>query len=102
MESGVYKYVGIDAVQDPTSLDVTLKQDDYKKTLEEIEIDSKDPGNRKLNKQEFNLYHGACGNLSWLVDHTRRDLAYDVIELTRHKKDATVSDMRVIRNANLR
>ena len=46
-----------------------------------------DSGHRRPTKK----YRGVCGKLSWLVDQRRPDLAYDVIELTMHKKDAKLS-----------
>ena len=94
METLSYKYVGIDVCQDEATAEIILKQNDYNDTLKEVDVDSKETGNRKLNKSEFKSYRGLCGKLSWLADQTRPDLVYDVIELTRHNKDATIGDLK--------
>lgn len=93
-ELSSFKYTGID-VNKLESGDIILNQKDYKDTLKEIEIE-KDDNKRPLTKQEYKLFRGACGKLSWLSEQTHPDLAYDVVTLTGFNKNATVQNLKDI------
>ena len=88
-----FKYTGVDVeLQDDGS--IVISQEAYKAALEEIPMDPKEDGKRKLNKVEFKAFRRAAGKISWLSDITRPDLAYDCLDLSTHNKDACVEDVR--------
>ena len=58
-------------------------------------MDAKD--NEDLNKAEFKAYRGLTGQLNWVAESTRPDLAFDTRHLATRNKNAKIAD---IKNAN--
>ena len=52
--------------------------------------------NEPLNKEEMKLYRGITGKLAWLANSTRPDLCYQVLQMSKKNKEATISDLRDI------
>ena len=65
-------------------------------TLEPIDVDTNEDGDTKLDKQKLKEFRAASGKITWLAEQTRPDLAFDVIDMSSHNKDATVKDVRTM------
>ena len=90
-----FRFTGVD-VEGQENGDVQISQESYVEALEKINIKNDDNDKRSLNREEFKLYRGLVGKLTWLSEMTRPDLSYDTLELAGHNKDATVASMRKI------
>ena len=93
-EKRKFKYTGIDVELNPDR-SIVLSQEAYRDSLEEIEVDSEEDGNRNLTKNEYKRFRGATGKISWLADITRPNLAFECIDLSTHNKSATISDAHI-------
>ena len=75
-EEGDFKQTGLRIRQDPTTYEITLDQEEYLETLEEIEID---PGRKKqkdlpVTEAERTALRGSLGALQWLCTQTSLNL----------------------------
>ena len=91
-EEGSFRFTGLDILH--TENGIVVKQNDYRDSLEEVQIDNNDDPNRELNLKEYKQFRGAVGKLQWLSEGTRPDLAYDTLSMSMKTKHATVADMR--------
>ena len=51
-------------------------------------------GDRLLDSEEMSQYRGYIGTINWVVQCTRPDMAYELIELSVKSKVASVDDMK--------
>ena len=76
-------------------ISISLDQVEYISTLQEIVVDPK----RKMLKEapllekEKESLRTLIGQIGWVSGQTRPDLAYDLCDLSRHVKNATVKDL---------
>ena len=71
-----------------------MKQNEYRNSLEEIQIGDKENPNRELNADEYKQFHGMVGKIQWLNKGTRPDLAFNTLTMSMKTKKAVVKDMR--------
>ena len=90
-----FRFTGVD-VHGQDNGEVQICQESYVEALEKITIKPEDDDRRPLNREEYKLYRGLVGKLTWLSEMTRPDLCYDTLELATQSKNATVSDLRKI------
>ena len=91
-EEGSFRFTGLDILHREDG--IVVKQNDYRDSLEEVEIDNNDDPNRELNLKEYKQFRGIVGKLQWLSEGTRPDLAYDTLSMSMKTKHAKVADMR--------
>ena len=86
-----FKYIGIEVEANHDT--VSLSQAGYvqKMKIPERKRFLKD---REMNSEEQTAYRSLVGQLNWLAQQTRPDIAYDVSERSQKCKGATASDMR--------
>ena len=92
-------YVGLNIVQ--TSSGIWLDQNSYIKGIQEIPLTGKD-GNEPLSKEEKTSIRSVSGQLLWVTNHTRPDIAYKSCFISNLGKHATRKDItkinKVVRN----
>ena len=88
-----FKYTGVQIHQEDNG-EVILSQKEYLASIEAIPVDPKAENEAKLNKPQFKEFRAASGKITWLAEQTRPDLAYDVIDMTSHNKDASIKDIK--------
>ena len=81
---------------------ITMNQDDYINTLEEVKLNDSKNNDRILNKEEHKQYRRLCGSLNWVSTQTRPDISFDVAMITANVSAPTVKNMKlankVVRN----
>lgn len=93
VESSVFRYVGFDVKQ--TESCVILDQNEYVNSLPMIKLSlerasqTSDP----LSKKESTVLRSIAGKLNWIVQGTRPDVAFELIDLSTKFNKATVSDL---------
>ena len=90
--TGMFKYIGLQIAECETN--VKMSQHDYVSTLREIPLDSKRKSSRSsfLTTNELEEFRVAVGQLIWLANQTRPDVAFEICELSTHCHNATVED----------
>ena len=101
LESCNFKYIGFDVNQDESG--ITVDQTEYQK---ELEIGAIHP-HRTTQKQEHlvtkeqTLLRQLVGRLNWMVQGSRPDMAFEMIDLSTKLKNGVVEDllraMKVVR-----
>ena len=74
---------------------ITLDQTDYTESLNEIQIPSM-KSDTLLTGQLYSAYRKLLGNLSWLYNNTRIDIAYRVNQLSIDQNQPTVRHARAL------
>ena len=94
LEEKSFSYVGFQIYQDENG--IILDQNDYvqemdkKLRMEEGERDRESV----LDRGEMTLYRAHIGAINWVVQCTRPDMAYELIELSMKSKQATMDELR--------
>ena len=73
---------------------ITVKQNEYRNSLKEIQIGDKEDPDRELNADEYKQFRGVVGKIQWLSEGTRPDLAFHTLTMSIKTKKAAVKDMR--------
>ena len=92
-----FKYVGYQVTQSTTG--VMLDQNDY---IENIKVppmsaERQTQKNDSLNRQELKQYRSLVGSLNWIVQGSRPDLAFQLIDLSTKFRNGTVDDLIKVR-----
>ena len=90
--AGKFKYIGLEIKGYDDH--ITMSQNDYVQDLKPIQMDHKMKANRSslLSDEELEEYRVVVGQLMWLANQTRPDIAFEVCELSTHCHNATVED----------
>ena len=90
-----FNFIGLDMKQKDSG--VEIDQIIYAEGIDYVPCANKEDKHRLLSDDEKSPLRSAIGQLSWLANQTRPDIAYDVCQLSVRYKNATVTD---IINAN--
>ena len=90
-----FRFTGVD-VKGLENGNVEISQESYVEALKKIDINPEDDEKRPLNREEFKLYRGLVGKLTWLSEMTRPDLSYDTLDLAGYNKEATTANLKKI------
>ena len=90
-----FRFTGVD-VKGLENGNVEISHKSYVETLKKIDINHEDDEKRPLNREEFKLYRGLVGKLTWLSEMTRPDLSYDTLDLAGYNKEATTANLKKI------
>ena len=55
---------------------ITLRQKEYRNSLDDIRFGDNENPNRELNPDEYKQFRGMVGKIQWLSEGTRPDLAF--------------------------
>ena len=81
---------------------ITMNQNEYINSLEEVKLADSKNNERSLDKVEHKQYRRICGSLNWVSTQTRPDISFDVAIITSKVTSPTVKDMKlankVVRN----
>ena len=93
LEESKFRYVGFKIMQENES--IVIDQSDY---IEEVENERLSPHRASqktdmLSSQELSSLRSLVGRLNWVVQGTRPDLAFEMVELSTKFKSGTVTDM---------
>ena len=91
----VFKYLGLQVSQNPSSKEIFVSQEEYSKEINMIQISRTRQSQKthSLNSDEYNLLRSGIGQLNWLSIQTRPDIAFDVCQLSNNLKDPCVADL---------
>ena len=87
----LFKFLGIDVQRDGTVIEID--QSIYAENIEYIKCDNMKDRHRFLTEDEKGPLRSTIGQLCWLSNQTRPDIAYDVCQLSVRYKDAQVLDI---------
>lgn len=93
MEEKSFVYVGFQISQEKNG--IMLDQSDYVRDLEKkpFSVSGESREKRILNEEEMSQYRGLIGAINWVVQCTRPDMAYELIELSMKSKTASSDDL---------
>ena len=86
-----FKYLGIEVSQLNDS--ICLNQRVYEESLEIISLEGRADRNRALTKNEKDNMRSTVGQLLWIANQTRPDIAFDACHLSNSLRDANVTDI---------
>ena len=86
-----FPFLGLQLTQ--SSDGITVDQFAYMNDLKYMVLDDMDDKTRLLNSEETAQLQTVIGQLSWLANQTRPDIAFDVCQLSAWKKKATVKQV---------
>ena len=93
---GLFDYLGVEIQQDQREK-ITLSQCKYIQEITQIPV----PNNRELdsplNCEEKQKLRSLVGQMNWVANHSRPDIAFDACQISTSVKDATIRDLK---NAN--
>ena len=78
---------------------VRISQEIYTGGLEELDLTDKKDKGRKLSVPEKESFRKTVGQLCWLANQTRPDVAFEACEMSITYKDATIGDALKINKA---
>ena len=87
----IFKYLGVNIEQREN--ETIMEQKNYIKMLEEVD-EKRYKGSRELNRKEMRKYRSLIGQMNWVANQTRPDVAFTVSDLSRKNKSANTEDMR--------
>ena len=73
---------------------ITLNQKSYVHGMETIVYDTTQKKDAALSDSSFQSLRSLIGQLSWVANHSRPDISFDVCQLSVNLKDATVNDIK--------
>ena len=92
-EKETFKYIGVNIVQEGGK--IWLDQDKY---MGKIEVPDKIAGReRQMSAEELTKYRSSVGQINWVAQHTRPDLAFEVSDLSRAFQGGTIENMKRMR-----
>lgn len=93
IEEEAFRYIGFDITQ--TSEGIEISQDDYvsKLSIPSIAACRAKVKTSPLQSDEETVFRSAVGALNWVVQGTRPDLAFEVIDLSTRLHKGTISDL---------
>ena len=89
-----FKYIGICIEQKMG--EIMMDQQKYTLGIENIEKNFSGE-NKKLTEEELTEYRSIIGQMNWVAQHTRPDMAFQVSDLSRKFKDGKEEDMKELR-----
>ena len=94
LEEKSFSYVGFQIYQDKSG--IVMDQSDYVREMERKErrMEVGKLAEYVLTSEEMSHYRGQIGAINWVVQCTRPDMAYELIELSMKSKEATMGDLR--------
>ena len=94
MERSEFTFTGLQIKQNPENSEITMDQNKYISSIDEVGEIRKENDEVKLNRQELRDFRGIVGQLSWAQLTTRPDLTYDALEMSTKNQSATIGDMK--------
>ena len=93
LEEGIFKYVGFKINQREDG--IAMEQTEYVEDLENIKLSPQRASQKQdmLNIEETQMLRRLVGRLNWVVQGTRPDLAFEMIDLSTTFKRGTVCDL---------
>ena len=88
-----FNYLGLQIEQ--FSDCIKVHQTSYITDLELIDVDKKLPKSEKLSNEKFRELRSLIGQLSWVANHTRADIAFDVCQLSVKLNNSTIADLSI-------
>ena len=94
ISSKAFKYIGLNMMQESNG-SITLNQNDYITTLQEIDVDNVNARHRSedATDNEKKSYRALVGQLNWVATQTRPDVSYEVCELSSVFDTAKIDDL---------
>ena len=93
-EENVFKYLGLQIDQDQELECITMQQKYYIESLKCIK--TRNVGKHEnLSQQEFTNLRSTLGQLAWVSNQTRPDIAFQVCQVSVNIKNATIEDVCV-------
>ena len=94
VEEGTFKYIGFGLKQNSDGA-IILDQDEYVNDIPNVAMasDRKQMTAQPLMRDEQTTLRSIVGKLNWVVQGSRPDLAFDMIELSTKLKKANVGDL---------
>ena len=95
VESGAFKYVGLNIQYQSQGHGLSVDQIQYASSLEPVSVSRKRANEKSsdLSEEERAEYRSTVGQLNWIATQTRPDIAFDVCELSVSYPCATVGDL---------
>ena len=94
-EKRKFRFIGVD-VERKADGSINISQETYKESLATIEVKNSEDNTRGLTKEEFKMYRGAIGKLTWLSEMSRPDLSFDTLDLAGYNNNATIQQLKRI------
>ena len=85
-----FKFLGLQVHQEESG--ITVRQNSYAEQVQSINISEDKDKRRPLEDEERAMYRKTIGQIGWVANQTRPDLAYDACQLSVAYKNATVED----------
>lgn len=101
VEEGNFNYIGFKVMQQPT--DIVSDQSKYVENIKSESLDTERVQQKEdmLTAEEQSRYRQIIGQINWVVQGTRPDLAFELIDLSTKLKQATVGDLtRAVKAVN--
>ena len=92
VERDKFRFTGIDVQK--VSGGIILSMEDYAESIEEIKEIRKVKKDEPLTKTEMKLFRKYVGNLNWLAENTRPDLAIWALNLSKRNSSANIGDLK--------
>ena len=93
MDSGSFKYVGLNIRQEAEG--ISVDQENYIRSVNQVEISHKkcQTKSMNLNDEEMHQYRLVVGQLNWIGTQTRPDISFDVCALSMQFGKSTIGDL---------
>ena len=94
LEEGNFLYVGFQICQREEG--IVLDQSDYVRTMDRkpLSVDGSKGREEALSAEEMSQYRAHVGAINWVVQCTRPDMAYELIELSMNSRTASCDDLK--------
>ena len=93
-EKSEFRFTGVDVKS--IEGNITIDQEQYKSSIQKIDIAKDEDSKRELTRNEYKLFRGLVGKLTWLSEMTRPDISFEVMDLASYGKEATVQNLKQI------
>ena len=101
VEEGNFNYIGFKVAQEEGA--IALDQSNYVTNIQNITIDPQRAQDKQstLTSEEQTKYRQLVGQINWIVQGTRPDIAFELIDLSTKLKEGTIGDLsRAIKVVN--